>query len=219
MICSYKLTKTDMPYRKKLNESLKFMILIIILMLIGGTFVFSFLEGWSLTDSFYFVSMTATTVGYGDLTPSTTLSKMITIFYSLMIIPIILYAFMAIAKFEVERVYKQIHRVQRKQQEEEVKLVKTERKLRKQEEKIEDQEEDLEMTEKKLSKQTKINIEQEEELEGHQKKIIKQEKELAEQGKELEMVEEIVEDVIEGEVKSERIAIKKDLKGIRRKKK
>lgn len=181
-------------------------------MLFVGTVLFSFLEGWSLTDAFYFVSMTATTVGYGDLTPTTTLSKMITIFYSLMIIPIILYAFMAIAKFEVERIYRQLNRVQRKQQEEEVELEKTERKLREQKHMIKEQEGDIEETEKKLNKQVKINVKQEEELEGHKSKISKNEKKLKEQEAEIELVEEIVENVIEEEVKSERIAIKKDLK-------
>jgi large-conductance mechanosensitive channel len=187
-----------MPHQKQLKESIATMLAAIIALLAFGTVLFSFVEGWSLTDSFYFVTMTATTVGYGDLVPTHTLSKIITIFYSLMIIPIILYAFMAIAKFEVERVYNQLHRVEKKQEEEEEELEKTERKLREQKRLLKEHEEDIEKTEKTLKKQEKINVEQEQELKGHQAKLKKQEKELEE-------VEEVLE--------HEREEIKEDLRG------
>jgi hypothetical protein len=38
-------------------------------------------EGWSLLDSAYFAIVTIATVGYGDLTPHTTLGKIFTIGY------------------------------------------------------------------------------------------------------------------------------------------
>ena len=38
-------------------------------------------EGWSLLDSAYFAVVTIATVGYGDLTPETTLGKIFTIGY------------------------------------------------------------------------------------------------------------------------------------------
>ncbi len=195
---SQKLNVKIMPHRKQLKESIATMVLAIAGLLLFGTVLFSLLEGWKLTDAFYFVTMTATTVGYGDLVPTHTLSKIITIFYSLMIIPIILYAFMAIAKYEVERVYGQLHKVQRRQEEEEEELVKTERKLREQKRLLKTHEEDIEKTEKTLKRQEKINVEQEKELGGHQAK-------LREQAKELEKVEEVLE--------QEREEIKEDLKG------
>ena len=53
----------------------------VLLVLIVGTLVYSVIEDWSLIDSFYFSSIALTTVGFGDLTPSTDFSKIFTVFY------------------------------------------------------------------------------------------------------------------------------------------
>jgi hypothetical protein len=48
-----------------------------------GTIFYHWLEGWDWVDSLYFVVITLTTIGYGDLTPTTTLTKFITVFYGI----------------------------------------------------------------------------------------------------------------------------------------
>jgi len=48
-----------------------------------GAILFRWLEGWGWIDSIYFVIITLTTIGYGDFTPSTPLTKLITIFYGI----------------------------------------------------------------------------------------------------------------------------------------
>ena len=59
------------------------------IVLVGAT-LYHWLEGWTWLDSFYFVIVTLTTIGYGDLSPTGSLTKAITIFYALNGIAILL---------------------------------------------------------------------------------------------------------------------------------
>jgi len=52
-----------------------------VLVLIVGTVAYHYLEGWSWMDSFYFSAIAGSTVGFGDLVPSTDASKLFTIAY------------------------------------------------------------------------------------------------------------------------------------------
>jgi len=61
--------------------------------IIVGAAVYHWLEGWNWLDSFYFVVITLTTIGYGDFSPTTTLAKLITIFYSLNGVIMLLFLF------------------------------------------------------------------------------------------------------------------------------
>ena len=54
-----------------------------------GTVAYRLLEDWSWVDSLYFSVVAVTTVGFGDLTPSTDASKLFTVVYILSGITII----------------------------------------------------------------------------------------------------------------------------------
>ena len=49
--------------------------------LLSGTLFYRAVEGWSTVDAFYFSVTTLTTVGLGDLAPSTTFGKLFTALY------------------------------------------------------------------------------------------------------------------------------------------
>ncbi|MGI9643031.1 MAG: potassium channel family protein [Acidimicrobiia bacterium] len=60
------------------------------MVLVGcGTVVFRLLEDWSWVDAFYFSVVAATTVGFGDLSPTRDASKLFSIVYIVVGISII----------------------------------------------------------------------------------------------------------------------------------
>jgi voltage-gated potassium channel len=66
---------THDPIRFRLTINL----IILVALLIFGTFVFATLEGRSLIDAFYYIIVTVATVGYGDVHPTTTAGKVFAI--------------------------------------------------------------------------------------------------------------------------------------------
>ncbi len=157
--------------QKQLRQDMIMLVSAVFMVLILGALLFSALEGWHLIDAFYFVTMTATTVGYGDLTPTTLTSKVITILYALSIVPFVLYAFSAVAKSQISKVYSKVHHLERKQKEQEEEIGKAERKIRRQKTLIKQHEQELDKQEKKIKQQVKINKAQESEISEHDKEL------------------------------------------------
>lgn len=58
-------------------------LLLAVATLISGTLFYSAIEGWRALDALYFSVMTLTTIGYGDLHPTTDFSKIFTMIYAL----------------------------------------------------------------------------------------------------------------------------------------
>ena len=52
-------------------------------LIIGGTIAYHYMEGWTWSTSFYFVVSTLTTVGFGDVVPSSDASRLFTAFFML----------------------------------------------------------------------------------------------------------------------------------------
>jgi voltage-gated potassium channel len=57
------------------------LVILVFVTLLSGTIFYSLQEGWSLVDAFYFSVTTLTTVGLGDLAPTTTIGKLFTVVY------------------------------------------------------------------------------------------------------------------------------------------
>jgi hypothetical protein len=48
-----------------------------------GIAYYSWKEGWTVVEIIYFTAVTATTIGYGDYSPTTANSQIFTIFYAM----------------------------------------------------------------------------------------------------------------------------------------
>jgi hypothetical protein len=96
----------------RLKSRIKLQVASAISALIGmialGTIVYKFLEGWTWIQSFYFSVTTLSTVGYGDLHPSTDGSRLFTAFYILSGVAIALSALAVIGKNYLEKREKKI---------------------------------------------------------------------------------------------------------------
>ena len=57
------------------------LLFVLVGLLVSGTIFYSTVEGWGILDSLYFSVITLATVGYGDLHPTTPLSKVFTMVY------------------------------------------------------------------------------------------------------------------------------------------
>jgi len=60
---------------RKIIENFGLPLLLLFALIVVGALTFSIIEGRSITDSFYYMITVLTTVGFGDITPSTLLGK------------------------------------------------------------------------------------------------------------------------------------------------
>ena len=75
---------------------------LVVILLASGTVFYWRFEGWSVVDSLYFSVITLTTVGYGDLAPTTTSTKLFTVVYILLGLGILVSFLSAVAGHAVE---------------------------------------------------------------------------------------------------------------------
>ncbi len=70
------------------------LLVLVVVLLVSGVLFYRSVEGWSIVDSIYFIVVTLTTVGYGDLAPTTVASKIFTTIYIVLGVGVLL-AFVA----------------------------------------------------------------------------------------------------------------------------
>ncbi|MEA1999025.1 MAG: potassium channel family protein [Euryarchaeota archaeon] len=85
-----------------------------ITVVILGTVVFHLLEKWSWIDSLYFTVITLATVGYGDLTPTTPLGKIVAVIFVISGVGIFLAFLNKLMERRVERREKRLETIRSK---------------------------------------------------------------------------------------------------------
>jgi voltage-gated potassium channel len=90
---------------KEFKIKSKIIISALIYILAGGTILFHYLENWSWVDSFYFTCVTITTIGYGDLTPTKTITKLLTVLIAFLGIGILLLILETMTKYYIQNKY------------------------------------------------------------------------------------------------------------------
>jgi len=71
-------------YGLKEDEDFRGLMILMLSLLAGAVVFYSNVEGWSMVDTIYFSVMTMSTIGYGDLVPTSSLSKSFTIVFSIL---------------------------------------------------------------------------------------------------------------------------------------
>lgn len=79
----------------ELSKNKKFVLIImtwILSLIILWSFSFHLSEWWSILDSLYFTVITLTTIWYGDITPATSLWKILAMVYAVLWVPLFIWA-------------------------------------------------------------------------------------------------------------------------------
>ena len=88
-----------------LHKKFAFAIVLFLVLLFGGTLIYSSIEGWRYIDSVYFTVATVTTIGYGDIVPQTDIGKIFTIFFSFLGIGMAFYFFTLFGKYIYKKTF------------------------------------------------------------------------------------------------------------------
>lgn len=79
-------------------------LLYMLLILLGGTTLFyTRIEHWSVVDSLYFSGMTMSTIGSGDLAPTTDMPKLFTVIFAVLSIGVFAMVVSKIVAITLER--------------------------------------------------------------------------------------------------------------------
>src|SRR3989344_4981037 len=74
------------------HHRIRLLLLFIAILIVFGTGLFMILENWTLIDAFYFTVSTFTTVGFGDVIPTTPVTRFLATLYMLLTVPTMIIA-------------------------------------------------------------------------------------------------------------------------------
>ncbi len=115
-----------------------FFIVFILIIVIIGTVLFHIVEGWDLFNSFYFTSVTMSTIWYWDMAPVTHGGKIIAIIYGFMGAPLFIGLTWLIFQTRFQKLIKHsIHAYHKEAKEAESLALQNEKSLKKEEKEIE----------------------------------------------------------------------------------
>src|SRR5436190_3788048 len=86
------LTSPDSGRIAKNRARMRLGVIAVLSSILVGTVAFHLLEGWSILDSLYVTAQTVTTVGFGDLSPKTSLGRAFATVFMMVGVGIVLYA-------------------------------------------------------------------------------------------------------------------------------
>ena len=81
LISAFKLLRVIYTGIKE-DQEFRILLFVLAVMLTSSTLFYSTVEGWRILDAFYFSVMTMSTIAYGDLIPTTDISKIFTIMFT-----------------------------------------------------------------------------------------------------------------------------------------
>ncbi len=94
-------------HRAYQDSEFRALLLLMIVLLISGMIFYAHYEDWGYLDALYFCVMTMSTIGYGDFVPTSSLSKVFTIVYSLVSIGVFVGVASKLAHTMLTRSHKQ----------------------------------------------------------------------------------------------------------------
>ncbi|MCX6808238.1 MAG: potassium channel family protein [Candidatus Berkelbacteria bacterium] len=92
---------------KRIELHIIFALLTIGFLIVAGATFYKIYEHMAWVDAFYFTITTVMTIGYGDFRPTSSLTKIVTMFYALISVPTVVFCLgLIVEDYFEERVHK-----------------------------------------------------------------------------------------------------------------